>query len=254
MLSYWPCRASENLAAQHVNSSDSRLYSLLIATYSVGWPLAWSGVLLILACLPLVAVAFQPPDCGAMPLEMGLDHLAKFCTRALAAAVQSDTNREENEADDRANARPTKESSNRAFNTFWDGLCPEAIEWMGCQFKSLDKHRASMPEETYISKVLEIFTGTRAISCELEFCVCASWAHLVLAPLMAFAPYLWCSVLPTPLVELFLPERLQLPGLLLLLTGIIVWAYGIFIRSVRTRCACGEHASLENHDAANEED
>ncbi|XP_055349507.1 uncharacterized protein LOC129596296 [Paramacrobiotus metropolitanus] len=64
-----------------------------------------------------------------------------------------------------------------------------------------------------------------AMSACPPFCVCSTWASLQCAAISLTRQMLCWLCLPFPIVGFFLPERLQLPGLLLLLTAYMLWNY-----------------------------
>ncbi|XP_055357200.1 uncharacterized protein LOC129602231 [Paramacrobiotus metropolitanus] len=62
------------------------------------------------------------------------------------------------------------------------------------------------------------------------FCVCSLWANLQCAVITLLRQNIAGVILPFPVVAFFLPERLQLPGLLMLLMAYLLWNYGEMIR------------------------
>ncbi|XP_055330726.1 uncharacterized protein LOC129583055 isoform X2 [Paramacrobiotus metropolitanus] len=70
------------------------------------------------------------------------------------------------------------------------------------------------------------------------------WGYRKLPLLLVICPLFCGWVLPYPLVGLFLPERLQLPGLLLLLTACSIWMYCKLVQFVRLTwrdwCCCAK--------------
>ncbi|XP_055349494.1 uncharacterized protein LOC129596284 [Paramacrobiotus metropolitanus] len=67
------------------------------------------------------------------------------------------------------------------------------------------------------------------------FCICVVIENFWLLVLVAHCSSI-CLVLPFSLVGLFLPERLQLPGFLLLLTMFTVWMYHLLVKSAWHAC------------------
>ncbi|XP_055330729.1 uncharacterized protein LOC129583056 [Paramacrobiotus metropolitanus] len=79
-------------------------------------------------------------------------------------------------------------------------------------------------------------------------CMCVVWGYRNLLPLVAIYPLLCGRFLPYPLVGLFLPERLQLPGLLLLLTAYSIWMYRKLVGCVWLMWCGGESGKKERKD------
>ncbi|XP_055330630.1 uncharacterized protein LOC129582999 [Paramacrobiotus metropolitanus] len=253
MLSYWACQVSEQFVSENDTSSISSARTLLATAYTVGWPLVWSGTLLLLSGLPCALVC----TCGGLIAIMILDaNLFEGWKKTFNPTVsRSNRNAEQDaeEAGDDAHPQPTNTFNMTKFYAFCGGVFPEAMKWTVTQLKDLNQERSTMSEEAYFSVMDSIFLGALAISRELHFCVCASWGECVLYPLIALSPYLWCSYLPTTLVEVFLPEHLQLPGLLLLLTGILLWAYRLLVQAIRAPHSCRNCMPAESQDLETEE-
>ncbi|XP_055357201.1 uncharacterized protein LOC129602232 [Paramacrobiotus metropolitanus] len=65
------------------------------------------------------------------------------------------------------------------------------------------------------------------------FCVCSLWASLQCAGIIILRPFLCWQTMPFTVVAFFLPERVQLPGVLLLLTVYMLWRYWEFSSVIR---------------------
>ncbi|XP_055349532.1 uncharacterized protein LOC129596318 [Paramacrobiotus metropolitanus] len=65
-----------------------------------------------------------------------------------------------------------------------------------------------------------------------HFCVCSMWACFQCVNLTMHLRLFGWTKLPFPVVGFFLPVRLQLPGILLLLSLFMMWMYREFLRDV----------------------
>ncbi|XP_055345035.1 uncharacterized protein LOC129592907 isoform X2 [Paramacrobiotus metropolitanus] len=76
---------------------------------------------------------------------------------------------------------------------------------------------------------------------EATHCACVTAVWVDRFAIIIFARPLMWAALPWPLAQFFLPEHLQLPGVLLVLTGILVWMYYVWIRHVQRQWKEGRY-------------
>ncbi|XP_055349550.1 uncharacterized protein LOC129596334 [Paramacrobiotus metropolitanus] len=135
-----------------------------------------------------------------------------------------------------------------------DGSNPtDSVE--GSQLSITDNTLANLPaseektDEQQISRtgqqaalmefvLVDMKAARTAIDCARKsacrpFCVCSLWASLQCAGIIILRQFLCWQSMPFTVVAFFLPERVQLPGVLLLLTVYMLWRYWEFISLVR---------------------
>ncbi|XP_055330672.1 uncharacterized protein LOC129583018 isoform X2 [Paramacrobiotus metropolitanus] len=259
MLSYWVDLQSEELRSLH--TSNSELLASFTPRYpsAVGWAfLVWSGVLSGATGVPFTGLQYaQAILIGLVVLLVGgllfYDGVSacysKWRRRVMGQRSAEASDRDKSQllpadvaveatgvldippsdktpvsADVAANGTGIAPSDPMEGNTPSDQVTAETKSEHGAPM-SIDP-----PPMASTANIV-------AAEARAPFCLCEQLGSTWVIVLGAHCP-LVCMVLPYSLVGLSLPEELQLPGLLLLLTAYTVWMYGMLVKFVWEMC-CG---------------
>ncbi|XP_055330525.1 uncharacterized protein LOC129582919 [Paramacrobiotus metropolitanus] len=249
MLSYWVDLQSAELRAMHSFSSDLLARFTPFFSPAFGWMfLVWCAVLTIASGVHYVILALIILFAGGLLVHGG----ASFCCdvwRKLASVKRcvEAGDRDKSHvltADAVAPEIPDSAPMDRLpvlASVALDGSC--IVPSHESQGGVIDSQVIPAVKEESDAQGSVLCASKAPVPADAEkvehFCACLivfrnAWLFI----LAAHCP-LVCGVwLPYSLVGLFLPERLQLPGLLLLLTAYVVCMYGFSVKFVR-QMQCG---------------
>ncbi|XP_055330518.1 uncharacterized protein LOC129582913 [Paramacrobiotus metropolitanus] len=275
MLSYWVDLQSAELRSMPASSNTALLLSFTPSfSPAVGWTfLVWSGVLSGLSRIPIMAmrcavwstvVISVMYSCGLL-LWTGVRACCKKSPRDVKAERSSRSPRDvkaerssrtENRKQSPLLTADVSTQETDIANREPSAHLPELINVTIDDTRSCTVPSDHLLGDTIGNQKLPEAKDSHAVEVSIECApnpndaaepsecggLCDIWGYRKLGLLLVICPLLCGWVLPYPVVGLFLPERLQLPGLLLLLTAYSIWMYCKLVQFVRLTwrdwCCC----------------
>ncbi|XP_055330563.1 uncharacterized protein LOC129582957 [Paramacrobiotus metropolitanus] len=232
MLSYWVDLQSEELQSAHTANSDLLASFTPSFSSAVGWIfLVWCGALSglshvpfeALICVENIVFVIAILVIGGLLVRNGV----RACYKKWRRRVVSQ--RKKNAAD-----------SDKSWNSLTAELVSDDIE-TGNEVANQEISRKEARPGARVTAACTQKTDTPkntdlTVSCclctRLRYCIYEGVSNVWLFLLTTHCPLVGL-VLSYSLVGLFLPERFQLPGLLLLLTAYSIWMYLWLVKSAR---------------------
>ncbi|XP_055330616.1 uncharacterized protein LOC129582995 [Paramacrobiotus metropolitanus] len=255
MLSYWVDLQSEELRSKPRNWNTERLLSFTPSfSPAVGWTyLVWCGVLSAASGIPVMAVQYAEYIIVGIAVLvagglLGYRGVQACCNkwrrhvldqrnltadnRYRAQLLIVDVAAEEPGAPDNAPSDCFPAPTNIAKPTIDTVPCDRS------HGDIISTQRIPEAKNSQVSPV-SVKCGSKVVTVKLmkatkttEPCVCEALSHMWSVAMNRHCPLVTGLVLPYSLVGLFVPECLQLPGLLLLLTVCTIWMYGNLVKCV----------------------
>ncbi|XP_055330698.1 uncharacterized protein LOC129583032 isoform X2 [Paramacrobiotus metropolitanus] len=222
MLSYWVDLQSQELRSQHTANSA------LLTSFTPSFPLAvgsvlrvWCGVLFAVSSVPFTVLQYAEGITLGIAAVIGAGLLIYACVRACYNKCRRGfPSQRDVETGDRDESQLLSVSvaTERKVSVVTADTCTEPSQHPQCGIAS--KHNAQGCVQHTFKHPMPQTTETTEPFCLCEPLVMA-WSGIV----VTHGPLVCGCILPYSLGGLFLPEYLQLPGLLLLLTACAIWMY-----------------------------
>ncbi|XP_055349498.1 uncharacterized protein LOC129596287 [Paramacrobiotus metropolitanus] len=217
MLSFWV-----DLASDELKSADTYNAPIIIS-FNPGYPsivsgsfVLWNGLVLAAGCLPLLLLVLAE----ALTILLGISYIV---WRILESSWDACRNRK----DAKIQRKLPFSHCQPIINFLMDIADKYGSEDAG----DGAAYDFDVNKKPFTDTIVRCTSNDRCSSSQPAFCVCSTWAYTVYCIVTMVQALLGWMLLPFPVLVFALPERLQLPGILLFFSALAVYKYRQFIPS-----------------------